>query len=75
MKSKYDNWHTSPFLKWDRRHFEALEKLVILGIFSTQKRGISFLRGKALNPIPILNYYLANHDRYWLRKHLVESEV
>ena len=66
--SKYDNWHTSPYLKWDSRHWEALDKLVTLGIFSTREMGIAYLRANALNPIPIINHYLREHDTYWLTK-------
>ena len=66
MKSKYDNWHTSPFLKWDSRHYEAIEKLVNLGLFSTREMAFSYLRCKCLNPIPILNHYLKEHDCYFL---------
>lgn len=66
MKSKYDNWHTSPFLKWDRRHEEAVNQLVSLGLFSTKKRAIAYLRGHALNPILMLNHFLKEHDCYFL---------
>ena len=63
-----DDWQTSHFLIWDSRHHDAVKKLVKLGLFSTKDRAVKYLRGHALNPISIFNYYKANHDCYFLEK-------